>query len=74
MRRDEKASSYHQSEKVKIVDARSDSEFADGRIPESVHVEWKRLLADDGRFKTPTQLSELFRQQGIVPAETAVCY
>jgi len=62
------------SEKVKVVDTRSDSEFADGRIPDSVHLEWKHLLADDGRFKTPTQLNELFRKQRILPAETAVCY
>jgi thiosulfate/3-mercaptopyruvate sulfurtransferase len=62
------------SEKVKVVDTRSDSEFAGGRIPDSVHLEWKHLLAEDGRFKTPTQLRELFRKQGILPAETAVCY
>jgi thiosulfate/3-mercaptopyruvate sulfurtransferase len=62
------------SERVKVVDTRSDSEFAGGRIPDSVHLEWKHLLAEDGRFKTPTQLKEIFRKQGILPSETAVCY
>lgn len=62
------------SDQVKVVDTRSDSEFAGGRIPNSVHLEWKHLLAEDGRFKTPAQLKELFRKQGILPAETAVCY
>jgi thiosulfate/3-mercaptopyruvate sulfurtransferase len=63
-----------QSENVKVVDTRSDGEFASGRIPDSVHLEWKHLLAEDGRFKTPKQLKEIFRKQGILPVETAVCY
>lgn len=62
------------SKKVKVVDTRSDSEFAGGRIPGSAHLEWKELLARDGRFKTTKQLQELFRKRGIVPSETAVCY
>lgn len=62
------------SKKVNVVDTRSDSEFAGGRIPGSVHLEWKHLLAADGRFKTPQQLKELFHKCGILPSETAVCY
>lgn len=59
---------------IKLVDTRSTEEFQDGRIPGSTHLEWKELLADDGRFKTKTQLRQLFRERGIRPAETAVCY
>lgn len=62
------------SDKLKVVDARSDSEFAGGRIPGSAHLEWKELVAKDGRFKTKTQLQELFRKRGITPFKTAVCY
>ncbi len=62
------------AEKVKVVDTRSDSEFAGGRIPESVHLEWTHLVAEDGRFKTKSQLQELFRKHGILQSETAVCY
>ncbi len=62
------------SDKLKVVDTRSDSEFADGRIPGSAHLEWKELVAEDGRFKTKPQLRELFRKKGIMPSETAVCY
>jgi len=62
------------SQKVKVVDTRSDGEFADGRIPDAVHLEWKHLLAEDGRFKTKAELKELFRKHGIQPTETAVCY
>ena len=59
---------------LKLVDTRSTDEFNDGRIPGSTHLEWKELVADDGRFKTKTQLQQLFRDKGIVPSETAVCY
>jgi len=62
------------SQSVTVVDTRSDSEFAAGRIPDAVHLEWKHLLAQDGRFKTPMQLKSLFRTRGIMPSETAVCY
>ena len=62
------------SDKVKVVDARSDREFASGRISGSAHLEWKELLAEDGRFKTKKQLQQLLRRQGIMPDETAVCY
>ena len=62
------------SDKLKIVDTRSDSEFAGGRIPGSAHLQWKELVAMDGRFKTKAQLQQLFRKRGIMPDETAVCY
>lgn len=67
---------------VKIVDTRSEDEFTGkdarggrgGHIPGATHLEWKELVAADGRFKTVPQLKELFRQRGILPSETAVCY
>ena len=59
---------------VKVVDTRSDREFSGGRIPGAVQLEWTHLLAEDGRFKTATQLKELFRSRGILPTDTAVCY
>lgn len=68
--------------KVTVVDTRSDDEFTGkdvrgtrgGRIPGATHLEWKELLTADGRFKTREQLQELFRQRGILPDETTVCY
>jgi thiosulfate/3-mercaptopyruvate sulfurtransferase len=63
-----------------VVDARSTDEFTGkevrgkrgGHIPGAKLLEWKELLADDGRFKTPEQLRELFRKRGITPEQTAV--
>jgi thiosulfate/3-mercaptopyruvate sulfurtransferase len=66
--------------KVTVVDARSADEFTGkevrgkrgGHIPGAKHLEWKELLAQDGRFKTPDQLRALFRERGIHPEQTAV--
>jgi thiosulfate/3-mercaptopyruvate sulfurtransferase len=66
--------------KVTVVDARSAGEFTGkvvrgkrgGHIPGSTLLEWKELLAPDGRFKSPEQLRALFRQRGIEPNQTAV--
>jgi 3-mercaptopyruvate sulfurtransferase SseA len=68
------------SDAVTVVDTRSKDEFTGkdvrgkrgGHIPGAKHLEWKELLADDGRFKSPQQLRELFRQRGIEPDRTAV--
>ena len=62
------------SDKLTVVDTRSNDEFAGGRIPGSAHLEWKELIAEDGRFKTQAELQELFRKRGILADETAVCY
>ncbi len=67
---------------VQVVDARSADEFTGeevrgergGHIPGAAHLEWKELLAADGRFKTRDELRALFRERGILPDETAVCY
>jgi thiosulfate/3-mercaptopyruvate sulfurtransferase len=66
--------------KVTVLDARSIDEFTGkevrgkrgGHVPGAKHLEWKELLADDGRFKTPEQLREMFKERGIQPEQTAV--
>jgi len=68
------------SGKVTVVDARSTKEFTGeevrgkrgGHIAGAKHLEWKELLAADGRFKSPAELRELFRKRGIEPDRTAV--
>lgn len=69
-------------DKVTVVDTRSIDEFTGkevrgkrgGHIPSAKHLEWKELLAEDGRFKSPELLRDLFKQRGIQPDQTAVCY
>ena len=62
------------SEETTVVDTRSDKEFSDGRIPGATHIEWTELVAADGRFKPKKQLQGLFREKGIQPSDTTVCY
>jgi thiosulfate/3-mercaptopyruvate sulfurtransferase len=70
------------TDKVTVVDTRTVDEFTGkdvrgkrgGHIPGAKHLEWKELLAQDGRFKSSEQLRELFKQRGIVPDQTTVCY
>lgn len=65
---------------VTVVDARSADEFSGkevrgaqgGHIPGAKNLEWKELLAGDGRFKSPEELRALFRQRGIGADQTAV--
>jgi thiosulfate/3-mercaptopyruvate sulfurtransferase len=65
---------------VTVVDARTTGEFTGqevrgkrgGHIPGARHLEWKELLAEDGRFKSPEHLRALFRQRGIPPDQAAV--
>jgi thiosulfate/3-mercaptopyruvate sulfurtransferase len=66
--------------KVTVVDARSTDEFTGkevrgkrgGHIPSAKLLEWKELLAEDGRFRSTDQLRQLFRQRGITPEQTVV--
>lgn len=68
------------SGRMTVVDTRTKDEFTGkdvrgkrgGHIPGAKHLEWKELLAADGRFKSPPQLRELFGQRGIRPEQTAV--
>jgi thiosulfate/3-mercaptopyruvate sulfurtransferase len=65
---------------VAVVDARTADEFTGkdvrgkrgGHIPGAKHLEWKEVLAADGRFKSPGQLQELFHKRGIEPDQTVV--
>jgi thiosulfate/3-mercaptopyruvate sulfurtransferase len=68
------------SDKITVVDTRSADEFTGrevrgkrgGHIPTAKHLEWKELLAMDGRFKSPEELRRLFGQRGIQPDRTAI--
>jgi thiosulfate/3-mercaptopyruvate sulfurtransferase len=66
--------------KVTVVDARSTDEFTGkevrgkrgGHIPGAKLLEWKELLTEDGRFKSPEHMQALVRKRGIQPDQTAV--
>jgi thiosulfate/3-mercaptopyruvate sulfurtransferase len=65
-----------------IIDTRSDEEyFAEavrakrgGAIPGAVHLEWKKNLAADGRFKSADELRAMYAAAGVTPDREAVTY
>jgi thiosulfate/3-mercaptopyruvate sulfurtransferase len=67
---------------VVILDTRSDEEHdgtlvrakRGGRIPGAVHVEWKRNLAPDGRFKPADELRAMYERAGVTLDREVVTY
>jgi thiosulfate/3-mercaptopyruvate sulfurtransferase len=65
-----------------IVDTRSDAEYyaenvrakRGGAIPGAVHLEWKRSLAADGRFRPPSELRAMFESAGVTPDRDVITY
>jgi thiosulfate/3-mercaptopyruvate sulfurtransferase len=65
-----------------ILDTRSEEEYfgelvrADrgGAIPGAVHLEWKRNLTDEGRFKSREELSAMYTAAGVTPDREVVTY
>ncbi len=56
---------------IQLVDARSPGEFADGRIPTAVHVQWTRNLRD-GRYLPVAENEALY--SGLDPQVTTITY
>lgn len=74
---------------VGLVDVRSPQEFTGeilappglpetaqrgGHIPGAANIPWASAVADDGTFKSPEELSELYGGQGIVPEKEILTY
>jgi thiosulfate/3-mercaptopyruvate sulfurtransferase len=70
-------------EAPQVIDARSADEYFGeqksekrcGAIPGAVHVEWAELVdKKTGRFKSPEELTKIFKDAGIDPNKPAVTY
>ena len=74
---------------VGLVDVRSPQEFTGeilappglpetaqrgGHIPGAANIPWATAVADDGTFKSPDELSEIYGAKGIVPDREIVTY
>lgn len=65
-----------------ILDTRSDGEYyaenvrakRGGAIPGAVHLEWKKNLAPDGRFKPEDELRAMYESAGVTPDKEVVTY
>jgi thiosulfate/3-mercaptopyruvate sulfurtransferase len=72
-----------ESKPGQIIDTRSEGEHCgetvkakrSGAIPGAKHLEWSDTIdPKTGRFKTPTELTRMFKQAGIDPAKPATTY
>ena len=67
---------------VVMLDTRSDGEYhgttvralRGGAIPGAVHIEWKRNLGADGRFKPAADLRAMYESAGVTPDKEVVTY
>ena len=74
---------------IALVDARSPAEFKGeviappgmtetaqrgGHIPGAASVPWSQAVADDGRFRTPDELRQLYSSQGLTPDRDVIAY
>lgn len=61
-------------EKFQLLDTRSIGEWNRGRIPGSTRLEWKDLMAKDGRYKPVKAMGKIFKDHGLDPKKTIVPY
>jgi len=65
-----------------IIDARSDAEYdgtnetdlRKGHIPNAVHIEYKDIIASNGKLKSADQLKALYTAKGVTPDKTVIIY
>jgi thiosulfate/3-mercaptopyruvate sulfurtransferase len=78
-----------QTEPTDLIDIRSTAEYEGtifapegfqelavraGHIPGAINIPWSRALNEDGTFKTPEQLAELYASHGVDGSEPIVVY
>ncbi len=57
-----------------LVDVRDDAEFAQGTIKGSIHLEYKKVVNEDGTLKSKAELEKLFNDAGIVKSKEIIIY
>ena len=67
---------YNRPADAAIVDARSEKEYAAGRIPGAQLLTWQSVYSDAKLqvFKSPAEIAALFAAAGVSSGETAITY
>ena len=70
------------NENFLVLDSRSEAEYLGqetnsaaprkGRIPGSVHLEWSAVLTEDGNFKSPAEITELYQAAGVTKEKEVI--
>ncbi len=80
----------HTQQGLPLVDVRSPKEFTGellhmpgypqegaqrgGHIPGAVNIPWAQAVDEDGRFKSPETLRELYQSRGVTPDKEVIAY
>jgi thiosulfate/3-mercaptopyruvate sulfurtransferase len=80
----------HVESKLPLVDVRSPEEYRGellhmpgypqegatrgGHIPGAASIPWSRATNEDGTFKSPEELKELYQGQGVTPDKEVIAY
>lgn len=70
------------NENFLVLDTRTEAEYLGeetnfaaprkGRIPGSIQLEWSKVLDEEGNYKSPAEISELFQQAGVSREKEAI--
>src|SRR4029077_6040931 len=67
---------------IAILDTLSDGEYLGthvraargGAVPGAIHIEWTENLDDSGKFKSNTELKNMYAKAGITPDKEVISY
>lgn len=59
---------------VVLLDARAPEEFQQGHIPGAVQVNWKDNVREDGTFKSPKELRDMYQKKGVTKDREITTY
>jgi thiosulfate/3-mercaptopyruvate sulfurtransferase len=57
-----------------LVDVRDDKEFGEGTITGSIHLEYKKVMNENGTLKSKAELEKLFTDAGIVKSKEIIIF
>jgi thiosulfate/3-mercaptopyruvate sulfurtransferase len=57
-----------------LVDVRDDSEVAEGIIPGAIHLQYNKVINEDGTLKSKTELESVFNSAGITKNKEIILY
>lgn len=63
-----------ESGRAQRVDARTDTEFAQGAIPGSVHLDWRHHLDERGAFRPLAELAQMYDSLGLDKGDRVASY
>ena len=61
-------------ERVSMPHLPNEGALVGGHIPGAAHIPWGLNVREDGTFKSPEELAEIYRQRGITPDREVVTY